>query len=124
MDIHPKRATRRRRTSSASRFAGGMGWSSAGGGAGRLGGAPAVPRAGVKRLRAGARRSRPALSEFTRAWSNGSWSQHIPAKAPHAWPTKDDRGDKYPETSISSQCAWRDATRTPHTLDVASEPAA
>ena len=96
-----------------------MGWSSAGGGAGRLGGAPAVPRPSVKRFRGAG-----ALNELTSAWSNGSWSQHMPAKAPHAWPTKDDRGDKYPETSISSQCAWRDATRTPHTLDVASEPAA
>ena len=103
-----------------------MGRSSAGGGAGRLGAGagPAVPRPSVKRLRAGARRARPALNELTMAWSSGNCSQSMPAKAPHAWPTKDDRGDKYPETSISSQCAWRDATRTPHTLDVALLPAA
>ena len=70
---HPKRATRRRRTSSAFRLAGGMGWSSAGGGAGRLGGAPAVPRPSVKRFRAAG-----ALKVLMSACRSGSWSQHCP----------------------------------------------
>ena len=57
-----------------------MGWSSADGGAGRLGGAPAVPRAGVKRFRAGA----GSLNELMSACRSGNCSQHMPAKAPHA----------------------------------------